>query len=75
MKKFVKNTRKLRITTLDLTIERMDKLQNNFNEYKKTNDPAALSARIDTVSTENANLKTSIAENAAKFSLLQSPWS
>ena len=42
--------------TLDLTIERMDKLQKDFNEYKKTNDPAALSARIDTVSTKNANL-------------------
>ncbi len=42
---------------------------------KKTNDPAALSARIDTVSTENANLKPSIAESAAKSSLLQSLWS
>ncbi len=48
---------------------------NDFNEYKKTNDPAALSARIDTISTENANLKKSIAESAAKSSLLHSPWS
>jgi len=61
--------------TLDLTIERMDKLQKDFNDYKKINDPDALSARIDTISTKNANLKTSTAESAAKSSLLQSPWS
>jgi len=53
----------------------MEKLQNYFDENKKTNDPAALSARIDTVSTESANLKSSIAENAAMSSLLLSMWS
>ncbi len=57
--------------TLDLTIERMDKLQKDFNDYKKTNDPAALSARIDSISTENANLKTSIAMDSAQVNQLK----